>query len=238
MTTSSMQIFPTSFNTCTLRCSLKENLRRVMLNTHRTRETRYVEVGFTDSFLALGDVAFQGDLMEARDCGPPYLILYDIIEFGKNPIPAAYLDRLEAIRAMLSDPLKLNSHSEFRISVPDLFDVKDIGDVFEYVLPNYRGIALGVAFVGSTIEPPTGSRIELDAVDCIVLSIHKTGLPEVYELFSEENQKLVADNNIAYIPTIKVAKYVKHVLGNKPSARMKFQYNAERRKWTPKLPPY
>ena len=231
-----MQISPTAFNTCTLRCGYKQSSRTVIIHMKRTRETRYVEIGFTDAFLKRGDITFHCDWMEARDGGPPYLILHDIIQYENETLPATYMGRIDLIQAILRDPSRMSSDSELRLSTPDFFHVKYISDVFEYVLPNYRGVALGVAFVGCSIETPIGSRVERHASDSMTFIICKTSLPEVYELYSEGNDNVPGDNNIAYIPTLQVAKYVKQALGSKTSVRMKFKYSAERRKWTPRLP--
>lgn len=224
-----MKIFPTAFKKCTLRCTFRNKRRVITLFMQHSRDTKYVEVGFSESFFENGDVVFQCDLMEARDGGNPYLFVHDVVRYGNKVLPTAHEARLAMIDDMLHRHVTFPS--EFRLNIPDLFDLDRLKDVFDFVLPNYRAVALGVGFSSDFVPNPNPQTIsELEEQEFV---IQKTDLPEVYELYIGIHA--VPGNNIAYIPTLTVAKYVRSILGHRMSARMVFKYNVEREKWTPEV---
>src|SRR5690349_13696684 len=223
-------IYPTACNPCILRCSLENGKGVTTLFMEHTFDTMYVQLAFTDVFYKQDETLFRCDFMEAKDGGLPFLIVNDIIKIGSRTYEhVSYMIRYEFIRLLLEDPefFDINSFSnEFRVRLPTLFEITQIQQVFDFIIPNLYGVANGVAFTKD------GFRKYVKGSDENNYLLKKTKLPEVYELFLDGITP-VPGNNVAYIPNIEVAKKVKNALEGRNSIRIRCSFDDKRQKWIP-----
>jgi hypothetical protein len=224
-------IYPSSFNPCILRCALENGREVSTLYMQQTSDTMYVQLASTEKIFNEQDSLFRCELMEARDGGLPFLIVYDVIKIGDRKFDnVRYPVRFELCRQIIEDEEYFSQTSymnEFRVRIPILYPLEQIDQVFTYIIPNMYGIAHGVAFIKDGFNDST-------KVSGNNYLIRKTKLPEVYELYVDGTTP-VPGNNIAYIPTLELAKKVKNFLANRNSARVKCEFNENRQKWVPIL---
>ncbi len=222
-------IYPSAFNPCILRCVLKNGIPTTTLYMEHTCDTKYVQLAFAEDVFEEDDILFKCDLMEAKDGGFPYLIIQDILKMReKNWKEVKPMVRYELIKMLFYDPTYFDINSTdngFRVRLPILFDVSQIHEVYDFILPNFYGVVHGVNFIKDTHSQVSKSKDNQ-------YIIRKTSLPEVYELYMDGIQPLPG-NNIAYIPTMELSRKLKELLSQRNSAKVSCILNEERQKWIP-----
>lgn len=221
-------IYPSAFNPCILRCFMENGKQVTTLYMEHTYDTFYVQLSFTENMFK-EESLFRCDYMEAKDGGLPFLIVTDIIKCkSRDYCDQKYGIRLELTRLLLEDPefFDINSFAnEYRVRCPMLFDIAQISEVFTHVIPNFYGVAHGVAFTRDGFP-------ELVKTNDNNFLLKRTKLPEVYELYLD-GVTPVSGNNVAYIPNMEVSKTLKNRLQNRNSIRTQCSFDESRQKWVP-----
>lgn len=226
-------IYPSAGNPCILRCLTDSTGTRICtLFLEHTYDTMYVQLAFTDKiFTKNEDSVFRCDYMEPRDGGLPFLQLIDVLKVGEKDLKEQkYAIRMELAKQIIEDPLLFDVNSlenEFRVRAPPLYRLEQIEEVFSLVIPNFYGVAHGVAFTKD------GFREQLkNEKDQYV--IRKTRYPEIYEL-SVDGVTPIPGNNVAYVPTLELSRKLREFLSTRNSAKVKCTFHADRQKWVPLL---
>jgi hypothetical protein len=224
-------IYPTAFNPCILRCSTDESGGKIStLFQEHTFDTMYVQLAFTDKIFGQGST-FRCDFMEARDGGLPFLLILDVLNIGSNDLLLyPYTMRLELLRQIISDTSFFDIRSlenEFRVRVPPLFNIDRVQELIDIIIPNFYGIAHGVAFTKDSFRGQLKNEKN-------VYIMRKTRFPEIYELFSDGIVP-IPGNNVAYVPTLELSRKLKTLFSNRNSVKVPCVFHADRQKWVPQL---
>ncbi len=194
-------------------------------------DTRHVELGLTLPE-GIDQVVISCDLIEAQDGGVAFLHVNDLMRYGQQTLPDKFAYRRSALEQYIGKHYDFKSpSSELRVTVPTLYDARDIVRLYELVLPNFYGFVKGFRFVNDKLMKikQYGSR------NCTLV---KTSLPDVYRVEAVSGK--LPGNKIAYIGSASMAQAAIRLFDETPSPNeasreITCEWMEVRQKWRPIL---